>query len=294
MTDDTVNSQELPTDISDEEADKLFESGGILDEPKAEPEEESTEDEKEIEAELEPEETEEEPKKEEKKVNLGALHEERAKRKELEGTVKAQAEKQAKMEERFQQLVSSLSAPKQENQLPSVEDDPVTNFDARLKESENFQKQYQQNQQNQAFTQQVETAYKIKATEYTAENPDFTDAYQYVLNNRLEELQVNGLSKQEAIELAQKEEFGIALKALQDGANPAQRIYKIAQLRGYKKAEAKSEQKKDLSVIEKGQKNSKVSGSAAPEGELSLEALAEMDDAEFEAAWKKLEKSNSK
>jgi predicted NUDIX family phosphoesterase len=294
MTDDTVNSQELPTDISDEEADKLFENGGILDEPKAEPEEESTEDEKELEAELEPEETEEEPKKEEKKVNLGALHEERAKRKELEGTVKQQAEKQAKMEERFQQLVSSLTTPKQENQLPSVEDDPVTNLDARLKESENFQKQYQQNQQNQAFTQQVETAYRIKANEYTADNPDFKDAYKYVLDNRLEELQVNGLSKQEAIALAQQEEFGIALKALQDGANPAERIYKIAQLRGYKKAEAKSEQKKDLSVIEKGQKNSKVSGSATPEGELSLEALAEMDDAEFEAAWKKLEKSNSK
>ena len=36
------------------------------------------------------------------------------------------------------------------------------------------------------------------------------------------------------------------------------------------------------------------SSSATPEGELSLEAITEMDDDEFAAAWAKLEKQNEK
>jgi hypothetical protein len=288
MSDDTVNSQEEFVEVSDEEADKLFENGGILDEPNPEPEEESTEGEKEVENEVEAkvEEVAEEPPKEEKKVNLGALHEERAKRKELES-------KMAVMEDRFKQLVQNLN-PNQEAKLPGVEDDPVTNFDQRIAQAEQYIKQSQEQQQAQYQHQQVVNAYQAQAAEYVKETPDFNDAYSYVLQGRLSELDAFGVTKEQALQVVQQEEYEVALKSLQDGVNPAERIYKIAQLRGYKKAEAKPEQKKDLAVIEKGQKTAKVSGSATPEGELSLEALAEMDDAAFEDAWKKLEKQNSK
>jgi hypothetical protein len=288
MSDDTVNSQEEFVEVSDEEADKLFENGGILDEPKPEPEEESTEGEKEVENEVEAkvEEVAEEPPKEEKKVNLGALHEERAKRKELES-------KMAVMEDKFKQLVQNLN-PNQEAKLPGVEDDPVTNFDQRIAQAEQYIKQSQEQQQAQYQHQQVVNAYQAQAAEYVKETPDFNDAYSYVLQGRLSELDAFGVTKEQALQVVQQEEYEVALKSLQDGVNPAERIYKIAQLRGYKKAEAKPEQKKDLAVIEKGQKTAKVSGSATPEGELSLEALAEMDDAAFEDAWKKLEKQNSK
>lgn len=291
MSDDTVNSQEEFVEVSDEEADKLFENGGILEEPKAEPEPEPTEDEKIAEEAVEEaekkEEVPEKPEKEEKKVNLGALHEERAKRKELESKI-------AVMEDRFKQLVSQLS-PKQEPQIPSVDDDPVTNLNTRLEQAEQFQRQVIEERQAVAQQQQVIETYRAKSAEYAQENPDFQNAYQYVLKGRLSELEELGMSKEAALHVAQQEEFGIALKSLQDGANPAERIYKIAQLRGYKKAETKPEvPKKDLSVIEKGQKNSKVSGSATPEGELTLEAIAEMDDDEFAKAWEKIEKQASK
>lgn len=279
MTDDTVNSQEV-VEISDEEADKLFESGGVVEEPEKQPEPEL---EKQPEPEPEPEKSEPEP-EEEKKVNYGALHEERMKRKELQ-------EKVVKMESRFEQLVQLLQ-PKQEKQVPTVDEDPVANFDARLQQQEQLQSQIIQQQQAEQVQRQVVTAYQAQAAEYASKQPDFTDAYQHLVKGRIKELEVLGYDTQTAAQVAQQEEFNIAYKSLQDGVNPAERLYQIALQRGYsKKEQSPQAPAKDLKVIEKGQQKSKPASGGAPSGELSLEALAEMDDAEFDAAWEKLAKN---
>jgi hypothetical protein len=280
MTDDTVNSQEaeneIPNDISDADADKLFENGGEMPEEKAEVED--TPD-----PELTP--SAEEKPKEEPKVNLGALHEERAKRKEVEAKV-------AVMEDRFKQLVNSLSQPPE--QKPTPEEDPVNYFKQEIEDLKQFKKQTIEQTQAERQQEQVVNAYRAQSEQFKASTPDFNDAYNHVLTNRLKELKTMGLDEAQARHTVAQEEYNIALKSLQDGVNPAQRIYEIAALRGYQKKATAEVPKKDLSVIEKGQKNAKVSASATPEGELSLEALAEMDDEEFAAAWAKLKKQNEK
>lgn len=289
MSGDTVISQEEIADISDEEADKLFENGGVAEEPEQTEEvQEEAQPEEAEEADLEATETEEvaEEPKEEKKVNLGALHEERQKRKELQGKVEA-------MEKRFAQLVQNLQ-PKQEPetpQIPSIDDDPVSNFDQRLQQTELLQKQILEGQQQQYVQTQVIGNYKAKAAEFANENKDFGDAYNYLLKGRVNEFKVLGYSEPEALQFVQQEEFQIAQAALQAGANPAERLYLIAKERGYK-AQRSDAPAKDLRVIEKGQQKSKPGSGSTPSGELSLEALAEMDDDAFNAEWEKLAKKN--
>lgn len=280
MTDDTVNSQEtndIPEDISDADADKLFENGGEM--PEEKPKKEKVE-----EVEPEPEvKAEEEKPKEEPKVNLGALHEERAKRKELEG-------KMAVMEDRFKQLVTGLTP---QEQKPTPEEDPINYFKQEIEQLKEVTRQQQEQTQAQRQQEQVVDAYRAQSEEFKATTPDFVDAYNHILSNRIKELKTMGLDEAQARQTVANEEYSIALKSLQDGVNPAQRIYEIAALRGYQKKTSEAP-KKDLSVIEKGQKNAKVSASATPEGELTLEAIAEMDDDDFAAAWAKLKKQNEK
>ncbi len=277
MTDDTVNSQEtndIPEDISDADADKLFENGGEM--PEEEPEENDTPD-----PDLTP--PAEEKPKEEPKVNLGALHEERAKRKELEG-------KMAVMEDRFKQLVTGLTP---QEQKPTPEEDPINYFKQEIEQLKEVTRQQQEQTQAQRQQEQVVDAYRAQSEEFKATTPDFVDAYNHILSNRIKELKTMGLDEAQARQTVANEEYSIALKSLQDGVNPAQRIYEIAALRGYQKKTSEAP-KKDLAVIEKGQKNAKVSASATPEGELTLEAIAEMDDDDFAAAWAKLKKQNEK
>ncbi len=282
MSEDTVISHEEVADISDEEADKLFENGGVADEPEQEDADKS--DANDSEEATEDTETSTEEPKEEKKVNLGALHEERQKRKELQGKMEA-------MEKRFAQLVENLQ-PKQETpQLPTIEDDPVTNIDYRLQQAEAFQQQFNQNQQQQYVQEQVVGSYKAKAAEFANENKDFGDAYAHLLKGRISELKILGFDENSAIQFAQNEEFQIAQAALQQGANPAERLYQIAKQRGWQ-AKRSDAPVKDLKVIEKGQQKSKPGSGSPPSGELSLEALAEMSDDDFNANWDKLMKAS--
>jgi len=279
MAEDTVNSQEEFVDVTDEQADKMFENGGVL-EVEDEPEVDVTEEKALIEGVNDPvEEPESEEKKEEKKVNLGALHEERMKRKELQ-------EKVEKMDKRFQQILESLQ-PKEE--VPSIDVDPVTNFDTRIQQVEQFAQQQTQQVQQQQMHTQVVTAYQAQAAEYASKNPEFTDAYQYLVKNRIEELKTFGYDDAGALQAVQQEEFGMALKSLQDGVNPAERIHQIAKYRGYqgKKPEVQT-QAKNLEVINKGQQSAKPSSGGAPAGELTMESLAEMSDEEFNANWDKI------
>lgn len=278
MAEDTVNSQEeLPTEITDEEADKLFENGG---EPVAEVVEEvdTTQEEKDLNIE-QPQAKEE--KKEEPKVNLGALHEERAKRKELESKVKM-------MEDRFNQILQSQQK-QAEPQLPSLDEDPITNFDTRLQQQEQINQQLLQSQQQQALETQVIDTYRAHAQQFVQQAPDFTDAYNYLIKGRVEELKLMGYDETTAQQAVKREEFGIAYQALQQGRNPAEMLHSIAKQRGWQsKPQQPQAVQKDLKVIEKGQQKSIPSGGGAPKGELTLEALAEMDDDEFNAHWEKM------
>ena len=133
----TETAEDVDIDVTDEQFDKFFESGGKDGLQEETTEEEVTEDQ-----------AVEEPKKE-SLVPLAALHEERARRKELQA---AQAESNAriqKMEERFQQILEK------QNPAPSYDDDPIEHLKANQERLEQQDDRQQDQQAQRAHKPQV-------------------------------------------------------------------------------------------------------------------------------------------
>ena len=278
----TETAEDVDIDVTDEQFDKFFESGG-----KDGLQEETTEEEVTEETE---DQAVEEPKKE-SLVPLAALHEERARRKELQA---AQAESNAriqKMEERFQQILEK------QNPAPSYDDDPIEHLKAnqeRLEQQiQNHNltiEQQQQVAQQQQQRQSIISQYAAQANQFASENPDFGAAYAHLLNERRAELNAMGWKPEQITQMLENEELVLAVKSFEDEVNPAQRIYELAKLRGYKKQEETQETQGKLDQVSKGQQaNRSLSGvKGQSKDELSLEALADLPDDEFDAAWAKL------
>lgn len=216
-----------------------------------------------------------EVKEEKKYVPYDALHEERMKRKEL----KAQLDKQ---EQRFQELVQKIT-PKEAP--PEFANDTERlayqqqQLEKKLEAQDRFVGEQKKAQEQYQQTQSLVNMYAAKAEEYSKTQPDFNDAYKFLLEGRKNEYLAVGYTPEQVLQFIQADELAIVQKAFQDEADPAERIYKIAKARGYvpKKPEAK------LESIEKGMKQSKtLSGvpGSSPKG-LTLEAIADMSDEEF-------------
>lgn len=263
MSEETTATAAETAEMTDDQVGQFFESGG--EEPESqisEPQEKKQE--------------EEPQQKEERKVNYGALHEERQRRKELQSKVEA-------MEGRFNQILQNLQ-PKE--QIPAIEEDPVRNFDTRIGSVEQMLRQQLENNQRQHQEAAVINSYRQSAAVFAQENPDFNDAYSHFINSRRQELQAMGYAPNEAQNILQQEEFAAAIRAMQNETNPAAMIYEAAKVRGYKKAEPQNSDK--MKTIEKGVQASRVSGGSPIAGNVTLESLAEMSDEEFSKNWDKL------
>lgn len=282
MSEENAVAAAESAEVTDAQVDQFFESGG------QEPEAQEGKQEGQQKDQQEPEKKPEEPQKEERMVNYGALHEERQRRKELQGKVEA-------MESRFSQLVQSLQQ-QQQTQLPPPEEDPVRNFDTRIGGVEQMLRQQHEALQQQQQEAAVISAYQAHAQQFAQETQDFGDAYKFIADSRVNELEALGYSRPEAIEAARRDEFFIVSRALQNGLNPAEAIYRAAQVRGYKKAEPQQQQQPDkMQTLEKGVRASKVSGGAPAAGGLpTLEELAAMSDEDFEKNWGKVIGTNGR
>jgi len=214
----------------------------------------------------------------EKVVPLAALHESRAINRELR-------QKMQTMEQRFAQIAEKLSP--QQPQIPSVDESPVEHFTARMAQLEQIALHQQQTQQQSQLLNQVMNAYSASATQFKQTTPDFTDAYNYLLEGRANQYAEAGYSKQDAEAMVKREEFSVITNAMQMGGNPAAFIYNLALANGYTKKEAKAEQDKSLEMIEKGMKANKSLGTAPGKGadNMTLEALSQMGDEEFDKYW---------
>lgn len=234
----------------------------------------------------------EEKEKVEKVVPYGALHEERMRRKELQERLDQEAEKRAKMEARFEEFQKRFQV---QEEVPDFETDPANNLKHELgatKEEIAQLRQWREQQEQAAKASEQErqflTAYKASATQFMEQNKDFSDAYRHWYSDVMSELQEAGWTDAAQMRAqAEQWERGIAMKAMQDGVNPAERLYKLAQKRGYKRAEPSSavnDAARALDPIAKGQKAAKSlsgGGGDAPK-KTTLESLAQLDDDEFE------------
>lgn len=265
--------------ITDEQVDEFFESGGEA--PEAAPE-----------AEAAPEEQQAEDRPP-KMVTIDALHQERERRKELQQQVESTAQRTAQMEEAFRKLVERA----QQQQEPSFDEDPINALRAENQKMSQRLAQYDQrfqmsDAQQQALMQQQQFVqnYQHQAAEYAKTNADFQDAYQHLVNVRQAELQSIGYSPQEAAQMLIQEESMIVGKCFQDGANPAERMFELAKMRGWTKGEAPdSKGAEKMDALEKGARAAKsLAGGGVEKANVSLETLASLSDDEFDAAWEKL------
>lgn len=235
----------------------------------------------------------EEEQKDEKVVPYGALHEERQLRKEARAEANELREKMARMEEKFSTFQEVLKPKEPE---VSFEDDPAEYLRKEAERTnqtlEQLQRQQQeavQRQQAAAQNQQFISRYQTTAQQYAEANPDFHDAYNHLVEGRVKEhMLAGGMERNEAIQLAQREEQAIVARAFEQGENPAEKLVELAQLRGWTK-QAQSAKVDKVAQVEKGQKAAKtISKGGQPEGKLTLEALADMEGDEFDKAWEKL------
>lgn len=296
---ESVNSPSVASDVNDAEFEAFFSSGGkklpqsFQAETPETKEVKEVKESKEVKEDKEVEVKEKEP-PEKIQANLNAaLREERAKFKKAQSDWEA---KHAKLEQRFQQIVENLN-PKQPP--PSLEDDPVAHFAHKTKElEEQINREKAEREQLLARTQQekqiqdFDNAYRTHATKFSQETPDFNNAYEHLISLREKVYRDAGIDDAEIPQRIASDERMVAYTAFQLGINPAQLLYNLALSNGYSKKEASqiaNKQIEKMNTLEKGTQTKTLSnvGSSAKEN-LTLEALAEMDDDDFTKNWNKL------
>ncbi len=283
------------SNISDEQVDKYFESGGK--EIPAEAVKESAP--AGVTQEAKPAEPaqQEQPQKD-RFVPHEALHEERMKRKELAEQVKVANERSARLEQTFQKIMQGAQAAN-EPKAPSFDEDPIEalrqnqiRLEKRLADNDQYLGAKAQQEEQARRYGEFEQQCKQKVAEFSQANPDYLDAYRFAQKARFDDLKALGYGDKDAMALLNEDEAAIAAKSFAEGVNPAERIYKYAQMRGYAKAqpEAKAPDVKQaedkIAKLEKGMQESKslnqISGKTpASANEVSLEALSHMDDDEL-------------
>ena len=140
----------------------------------------------------------------------------------------------------------------------------------------------EQQQQEMKQYQDMVSKYQVAAKQYQQNNPEFENAYTFLVNSRAKEYEAMGYNPEQVGQLIAQEEYGIVQKALEDGANPAERIYELSKVRGFTNA--------DLETVQRGiESQSSISkASSNPEPTSDIERLLELDGEEFSKAFDKM------
>lgn len=235
--------------------------------------------------------------KEEKVVPYGALHEERMERQRLARELKQEREQTAQTMARMNQRLEQLANPPK--QIPGVDVDPVANFDHRLNEVSQNQRQILEVQQQRdqqaaqhAAVQRLAGAVVSSVQSFAKDKPDYQEAINFLDDFRVRELQVFGVPEDQARQQAVQERDTAALQWAHGGQNAAELAYSFAKARGFQGKAVQSPAQK-IEAQQKGQlaARSLGGGGAVTAGKLTAEAIANMSNEEFEklsaSDWKK-------
>lgn len=238
--------------------------------------------------------TEPEEGSEPKQVPLAALHEEREKRKALEEQTRLMEDRFNEFRQRMEQQI----APKEEAEEvgpPDLDEDPVSNLDARLKQQELAVKQQQEDLAQQQQLEQFTRGFQMREAEFASQNPDYYDAVNHLRTQRQGELRMMGYNDQQASQIVDAEAINYAITMTQNGVDPVQTFYQTAAQRGYKQPAAPAEAQVDITQLSENIQRAESIGPSGdtPSGAPTLAQLSEMSDDEFEAAtsgknWQKL------
>ena len=243
------------------------------------------------------------PETNDKQVPLAALHEARQIQKELREELqraREEARQAAEKATKYSSTFEKFLAEQTKQAAPKYEEDPLGALkyeNDQLKEKiqqldtgvQKNQEDFTRAQQYQSFAQHVqaqEATYKQTAT-------DYDQAIAHLKQVRLQDFADLGLNQADAQAALQNEIFGLAQAAVQNGRNPAEIAYKMAQRYGYKSDTTNVSDKK-LETLAKGQEASKTLAGGKADVPLTLDALSQLDDDQLDAlikddkAWKKL------
>jgi hypothetical protein len=291
----TQDALPVESNLDHEAVDKFFETGGEM--PVEAPLEPSQDDEGGEATHQEPPEEKESREAEIDRNLKAALSEERNLRKEIQRDKQILLEKTQKMEEAFQRFVDAQTPA---YRAPSFDEDPLAALHHKTQQHEQavqqlYQNEYQKQQQAEfqsrrdAFINQ----YAESARQFSKNNPDFSEAYQFLVGSQINEHKIAGYTDEQAKQLLIDDELGIAATAFQAGVNPAERIYALAKARGYTPKQGGNKLEQVAKVVQAGKSLSNASGKSSKG--FSLESLANLDREEFDEVvktqWDKITRS---
>lgn len=204
---------------------------------------------------------------------------------------------EARYEERLR-AIQEAQAPKPQAPQPPPDfaQDPEgfikTNFGVTRQEIENLKawqvQQFRQQQQQQQLAELQQWG-RAQESSYVETAPDYNKAADYLRQSRERELTELGINdpvmRQQAIA---QDVLAIAIEARRTGGSLPERIYKLAQLRGYAPPAATptptESPASNLETVAKGQamSNGLRSSGSAPPSRLTVDALLKMSPEEFE------------
>ena len=237
-----------------------------------------------------------EEKEEEKPVMVpvGALQEERQRRQAVESQVGNLTQQIANMEKTFQQVLDRAQKAG-EPPPPDFDVDPdaytrhkLETIEQKLAAEEKDRKASSEEQQRTQQAQQFLNMYANAAKQFAAEQPDAREAYDFVMKEYDRELELRGYTdpadRQRRLEM---EEEQIVVRAFQQGANPAKRLYELAKSRGYKPKQSEEDKLTRLAETEKATSPIANTGGEGGKAPVTLARLAELNGDEFDKAWAK-------
>lgn len=220
-----------------------------------------------------------------------ALRETRSQNRELRNKL---AELERAQNEHMQRMLQAQQKLGITEAPPAFEENAAEYLKAEVTQTKAQLEALQQREAMQAQLGQFKTWYAAQAQQFSAQQPDFANAYATYNKGRVEQLMDLGLTEAKAVERLQAEEMQLASTAAQTGLNPAQMLYQIALARGYKPETKPVQPSPSLDTIRKGMEASKplsaVGGGGKTEN-LTWEAIAEMPDSEFLSAWNNMMKA---
>jgi hypothetical protein len=228
------------------------------------------------------------------KVPYGVLKSERQEHRQTKAALAAKDEELAQVREQLNQIAEMrkriLGEQPQRPEPTDREQDPTGVDYLRQRLDQVEAGQHQREQREQAATVQQEEQRLLLAqlhrseAEFAQQNPDYNQAADHLARSRIAELQAYGVPQHQIGEALQQEIYEITANAIQMGKTPAQLVYEVAQMRGFRPGGQQAANPM-FAAIERGQKSKSLSsarGSAPTDP--NANAIANMSEAEFESA----------
>lgn len=238
-------------------------------------------------------------------VRHGAFHQERERRKAAEAELTTLRERYARGDERLRLLTEAAraqtaapapAAPEPPKAIDPKEDifGAYEQLKAELAELKGGVQKSAEESRQERETAAVIDAYKADLNRFQAQEPTFADAFRFVANTRAAELKAMGATDAQIPQLLGQEELQIAQAARQQGVSPAELLFQVAKARGFTPkaaeptpppapVETPAQKAERVAAGQAGPGKSLSAAGGAPAGEVTLEMLGAMSEADFEA-----------